>query len=480
MRRFSVISRAISCLLAFLFCAIAGAHANAATRPNVVLIQVDDMSKLQLRATYQNRGRELPAMPKVMKQIAAKGVEFSQYRVSDPICGPSRASLLTGQATHNHGMRIHASPYGYPYWQESQGSRENLPVWLDRAGYRTIHVGKYMNGYGANPPNEIPAGWDRFVSPTNGTWSYYGNALNVNGVVTTPIGSWAERDQPDCLVATITTPGYCTHATDLQTAYAVDEISSAAAADEPFYLQLDYNAPHADARRTSGPEPPERLQYVKNRTTPPRKLANRPVSQGQPLFIREQAPLNSTMKKEIRTRWGNEVASLKGVDQGIGRVISQLRTSGLLANTYVIFTSDTGLFHGEHRIKNGKFLPHEPSTRQPLIMRGPDLPADRVTTALSSNLSLASTVLSMTGAGASSDLDAGSLIGFARHPRRASQAPVLLEGFNGRDISSPDQFFDGTSLLDPNQALVMNYTGLIRENWKYVSYAYGEEELYNL
>ncbi|MGA7434758.1 MAG: sulfatase-like hydrolase/transferase, partial [Solirubrobacterales bacterium] len=154
--------------------------------------------------------------------------------------------------------------------------------------------------------------------------------------------------------------------------------------------------------------------------------------------------------------------------------------SGVLENTYVIFTSDNGLFHGEHRIKNGKFLPHEPSTRQPLIMRGPDLPAGRVTTALSSNLSLASTVLSMTGTGASSDLDAGSLIGFARHPRRASQAPVLLEGFNGRDISSPDQFFDGTSLLDPNQALVINYTGLIRENWKYVSYAYGEEELYNL
>jgi len=488
--RFSTPGRNLPLAAAILFCCsfavawfwLIESRAVAATRPNVVLIQVDDMSKNLLRSEYRDpkRGRWVPAMPNLLKQVAGRGVEFSNYYVSDPICGPSRASLLTGRATHNHGMKINVPPFGYPFWQNSQISQENLPVWLERAGYRTIHVGKYFNGYGADPQDEVPAGWDRFISPTNRTSSYYGNPLNINGQVTPPIGDWQVRDDPGCVVATIDTPGFCTHSTDLQTAYAVDEIAKSSTDLNPFYLQLDYNAPHDDGRRADGPEPPARLRPISHRTDPPGSLGNRPVSPAQPQFIRGQAPLAPDMQAEIRERWGNEVASVKGVDEGIGRILDQLEVYGMMENTYVIFTSDNGMFHGEHRIQYGKFLPHEPSTRQPLIMRGPGLPANRSTTALSSNLNLASTVLTMTGVGDGAALDGGSLIGFARHPRQPNRVPVLLEGFNGLDPALPEPFLDGGGQKRPNQAVVLNYTGLVSDNWKYVAYSYGEEELYNL
>lgn len=470
----------LGCFVAIFACLISGGRAVAATRPNVILIQVDDMSRNLMRAEYRDRGRWKPAMPNLLDRVAYQGVEFSNYYVSNPICGPSRASLLTGRATHNHGMKINVPPFGYPFWQDSQISQENLAVWLERAGYRTIHIGKYSNGYGADPQDEVPAGWDRFIGPTNRGASYYGNPLNINGEVTPPIGSWSALDDPGCVVATIDTPGFCTHSTDLQTAYAMDEIAKSTTDLNPFYLQLDYNAPHDDGRRGAGPEPPARLKPISHRTAPPGTLGNRPVSPTQPRFIRDLAPLTSPMKQEIRGRWGNEVASVKGVDDGIGQILDQLDVYGLTENTYVIFTSDNGMFHGEHRIQYGKFLPHEPATRQPLIIRGPGVPADQTTTVPGSNLNLASTVLTMTGVGDGATLDGGSLIGFARHPKRTSRVPVLLEGFNGLDPALPEPFLDGSGQQKPNQAVVLNYTGLVSENWKFVSYSYGEDELYNL
>lgn len=480
--RFLPLSAAVAfcCSLAVAFFWLAESKAVAAARPNVVMVQVDDMARSLMDAEYKDNGRWVAAMPNLRRQIAAQGVEFSRYYVSDPICGPSRASLLTGRSAHNHGMTINVPPYGYPLWQNSEISRENLPVWLDRAGYRTIHVGKYTNQYGANPPDEVPAGWDRWVSPTMGTWSYYGNPLNINGVVTPKIGSWQARDSADCVVATLDVPGACTHATDLQTAYAVDELAKTSTDLNPFYLQLDYNAPHDDGRKPAGPTPPTRVLNIAKRTPPPENLTKRPASRSQPLFIRRQPVMSGEVRREVRDRWRNEVASLKAIDQGIGRVLEQLRVNGQLENTYVMFTSDNGLFHGEHRIAYGKFLPHEPSSHVPLVMRGPGLPKGSKSGALGSNLDIASTVLAMTGVGAGSWQDGRSLLGFARNPRRLHKSPVLLEGYNGRGRDEPERFLDGSGQSRVNQAVVLNYTGFVAKNWKYIGYSYGEEELYDL
>lgn len=474
------ITIAICCSLAIGFFWLAESRAAAATRPNVVLIQVDDMARSMMRAEYRQNGRWVPAMPNALRLIAGHGVEFSRYHVSDPICGPSRASLLTGRTVHNHGMDINAAPWGYPFWQTSEISRENLAVWLDRAGYRTIHVGKYTNGYGIDPPDEIPAGWDRFVGPTKGGASFYGMSWNVNGTVTPPAGSWQSRDPAECVVATLDVPGACTHTTDVETAHAVAELAESRADASPFFLQLDYNAPHDDGRLGPGPTPPTRVQPIAGRTSPPANLLDRPVSNSQPRFIRKQPDMDWPTRQEIRRRWGNEVASVKAVDEGIGRILKELRDDGRLADTYVIFTSDNGMFHGEHRIAYGKFLPHEPSSSVPFAVRGPGLPKRKTSGALVSNLDIAATVLEMAGAQAGTWQDGWSLLRFAREPRLLGRSPVMLEGFNGRNRDDPELFLDGIGQLRANQAVVLNYTGFLARNWKYVSYSYGDEELYDL
>ncbi len=438
------------------------------------------MAKSQLRAQVRERGRWVPAMPNVLGQIGGHGVELSRYYASNPICGPSRASLLSGRATHNHGMRINTSPYGYPVWQNGPYFSENLPVWLQRSGYRTSHIGKYMNGYGYDPETEVPPGWERWATPVRNAGSgYFGTSFNIDGRMTAPIGDWHDPDKRNCAPSFYTRPGACQYSTDVMTGFALKEIAHNSSSDRPFYMQLDYNAPHDDGRPPAGPAVPARLKGLSHRVRPNYRLKDRPRA-SSPFFIRRNAPLTAEMKGEIRTRYGNEVAALRGVDEGIGRVIGSLRKQGLLENTYVIFTSDNGFFHGEHRISYGKYLPQEPSTRQPFLARGPGIPLGRKSRAPGSNLSIASTVLRMTGSQGNGARDGRSLLSNLRYPKLGSKVPVLLEGFNGRGADQPELFLDGAGNQTPNQAVVLNYNGFVAGQWKYVKYAYGDEELYNL
>ncbi|MBN8866677.1 MAG: sulfatase-like hydrolase/transferase [Solirubrobacterales bacterium] len=458
------------------------APAQAGALPaNVVLIQVDDMARSLLRAKVRQNGRPVPAMPNLLRGVGSRGVELGRFYASDPICGPSRASLLSGRAAHNHGMRINAYPYGYSVWQHSQLYGSNLPVWLQRAGYRTAHIGKYMNGYGYAPEDEVPPGWERWVTPLRDAGaSYYGSILNIDGRLVDTGSSWHSRDLPGCEPVFYTKPGACLHSTDLFTSFALKEISQARREGRPFYVQLDYDAPHDDGRLDPGPIPPARLRGLARRVIPNYDLHDVAPGPTAPTFIADQPPLTPEMKSEIRTRFANEVASLAGVDQGIGRILGLLKRTGLDKNTYVVFVSDNGMFHGEHRIAYGKYLPHEPSARQPLLVRGPDLPAGKVSASSGSTLDLAPTVLAMTGVTPPQVMDGRSLLGELRAPRRVSKVPVLLEGFSGRGPSVPEQFLDGSGQKRPNQAVVVNYNGFVAGDWKYIRYWYGQNELYDL
>ena len=126
--------------------------ANAAPgggRPNIVLIQTDDQAYKQLTRR---------AMPRTKRLLGRRGTSFTDYIVSTPQCCPSRASLITGQYPHNHGAT--SNMVGYPGLVDKGNV---LPVWLREAGYRTIHVGKFMNGYDRfTGPAQVPPGWNQW------------------------------------------------------------------------------------------------------------------------------------------------------------------------------------------------------------------------------------------------------------------------------------------------------------------------------
>ena len=148
-------------------------EANAAPgrgRPNIVLIQTDDQA-------YRQLTRRVDAATK--RLLAEQGTSFTDYVASTAQCCPSRASLLTGQYAHNHGVT--SNNVGYPGLVDEGNV---LPVWLQRAGYRTIHVGKFLNGYerSVEPDSVVAPGWDEWHSVLGDT-RYYGYDLFVNGTV---------------------------------------------------------------------------------------------------------------------------------------------------------------------------------------------------------------------------------------------------------------------------------------------------------
>ena len=145
---------------------------------------------------------------------------------------------------------------------------------------------------------------------------------------------------------------------------------------------------------------------------------------------------------------------LLAVDEAVARIVNQLSAIGKLDKTYIIFTSDNGFFHGEHRVPQGKVLLYEPSIRVPLIIRGPNIPAGQHRSQFVENIDLAPTIVAATRAQPGRVMDGRSLLPFA-HDR-------LLH--SGRDL-----------LLE-----TPTYSAIRTPNWVYAEHVTGERELYNL
>ena len=155
------------------------APASAGARPNVVVLMTDDQTVA-----------DLSAMPRTHALLGAGGVTFDRSYVSYPVCCPSRATLFSGQYAHNHGvMGLHPPTGGYARFD----AQESLPVWLQRSGYRTAHVGKYLNGYGTDTPADVPPGWsDWYGAVGDSTYRMWGFTLNENGLSKTYGGLFDE------------------------------------------------------------------------------------------------------------------------------------------------------------------------------------------------------------------------------------------------------------------------------------------------
>ena len=171
---------------------------------------------------------DLAAMPATRRAFVRHGVRFADSTVSYPVCCTSRASFLTGRYAHNHGvMGLYLPTGGYARFNDLDA----LPVWLQRVGYRTVHLGKYMNGYGSDRPAIVPPGWSEWytaVDPT--TYRMWNYTLNVNGELITYGGP---GEEPERL-----------YQTDVLRDFALDAIRRAAGDPQPLFMTLSFLAPH--------------------------------------------------------------------------------------------------------------------------------------------------------------------------------------------------------------------------------------------
>lgn len=507
-----LVAAALLALLAILVLAgrqeAGAAQSSAVQKPSFVVIQTDDSTLDQLYASLNVGGVEVQAMPYTLSLIAGRGITFNRYYVPYPLCCPSRTSLLTGRYSHNNNVRGNVPPNGgFTGFKARQAYGHNLAPWLQAAGYRTIHIGKFLNGYGDEPfddGKDVPPGWSSWHSVLNADTHhyFYGYTLNDNGVLDGPFGdsgSWetreyGERDDFGCPNAALNGKP-CFYATDKFNALAWEELN-ATSPEQPFYLQMDYTAPHGDFRRPAGPEPAPR-HYNTFAGAPFPHDRSQGFNEGnvndKPRFIREAPYLSLQDIHTYRVYYQKALESLRSIDEGVKLIVDTLGGLHRLRNTYIIFTSDNGFFYGEHRLTGGKFLAYEPSTHLPLLIRGPGIKPGTSTGELAANIDIAPTVLELAGATADKSIDGRSLVPYMKDPSLRSRRPILFESFvetadveaNGEPTSQrtvkevrPRHRGDGASasIVAPPK----DYEGIRLGPYKYIEWPDGEKELYDI
>jgi len=470
-------------------------------RPSFVVIQTDDSTLDGLYATFNAYGGApaTRAMPNTLDLLAKRGMTFNRYYVSYPLCCPSRTSLLTGRYAHNHNVRGNVPPEGgFTGFSIRKAFSHNIATWLQGAGYRTIHVGKFLNGYGDEPFDNgttVPPGWSAWHSVLKADTDhyYYGYRLNNNGVVSPPYGdsgSWdtreyGVRDDPGCPLAPLNGLP-CLYATDVFTSMAAQEIEGTSPT-RPFYLQLDYTAPHGDFRRPAGPEPaPRHYDWFWGAKVPHDRSEglNEGNANDKPSFIRNAPYLSGTELRIYRVYWEKQLDSLRSIDDGVKAILQTLGKMQRLRNTYIVFTSDNGFFFGEHRLAGGKFLAYEPATHLPLIIRGPGIQPSSVTGELAANIDIAPTVLELAGVKADQSIDGRSLVPYLGDSGLRTRRPILFESFvETRDVEAQGGRATAKSSSKANASIIAppkDYEGIRLGPYKYIAWPTGEKELYDI
>ncbi|MET0559652.1 MAG: sulfatase [Solirubrobacterales bacterium] len=485
-------------------------------RPNIIVIQTDDQTLDQLYAEYQAPGGgNVQAMPNTRALIGEKGATFTQYYTPYSLCAPSRVSLLTGRYAHNNKVRGNVPPNGgYPGFAARAAYNHDLPVWLQSAGYRTIHVGKFLNAYGDAPYDNgtsVPPGWNAWHTTLHSDTNhyFYGYELNNNGKIEGPYGdsgSWETReygpkDDFGCPYAPLNGQP-CLYETDVFTRIACEEMQGTPEGT-PIYLQLDYSAPHGDFRRPAGPEPaPRHNETFAGVPFPhgPSEGFNEGNVNDKPRFIREAPFVSPTEAHTYRVYYQKALESLRSVDDGVKQVIDTLGGLHRLRNTYIVFMADNGFFYGEHRLTGGKFLAYEPSTHLPFLIRGPGIKPDSETGQLASTVDVAPTLLELAQTKADKSVDGESLYPYGHNPELRKNRPLLFESFvqtddveqNGGAGNNPEGITYGRentaassgSAGDGASASVVappkNYYGIRLGQYKYIEWPDGEKELYDL
>ena len=440
---------AVLAVLALVLPTLTALPARAAALPNIVLIVTDDQDV-----------RSLKQMPNVHKRIERMGTSFSNFLVSTPGCCPSRASILRGQYTHNHGV-LFSDPTpggsgppdgGWEAFHDLGLERSTVATWLQARNYRTALVGKYLNGYGADGnPTTVPLGWSEWYASTS--VKYFDYEVVENGRVV-----HYGNDPKDYL-------------TDVLSRKARDFVRRAREDRKPFFLYLAPRAPHDPAT------PAPRHEGKFTRTKAPRVPSfNEDDVSDKPAYVRDAPRLSRDDIRWIDAEYRDRLRSLQAVDEMVGDLFETLKNTNALDDTYVFFTSDNGYLLGEHR-RAGKGMPYEESIRVPLLVRGPGVRAG-VVDALASNIDLAPTIAELARvdpAEVPDFVDGRSLVPLLRgkEPERWREATLVLAADRREPVGFVGEVGD-----EPRNP---GFAALRLKDRVYVEYPRtGERELYDL
>jgi N-acetylglucosamine-6-sulfatase len=421
----------------------------AAPQPNIVFILADDMRKDDLDPKY---------MPQTTAELVAKGMSFQNAFVSNPLCCPSRATIMRGQYSHNTDVWFNTNIFdpdpnvrdgGWLGYNGNGYESHNLATHLKDAdaGYRTGLFGKYLNGYSSTT---VPAKWDNWFAFKQPPDYYNYDVTDNEGDTTDNIGitkHFGSRNSD-----------YSTNVLNSQVQEFIR--ANAAPGKPPIFAYVAPYAPHAPAT----PGPGDKQTFNGLRAPRPLSFNEKDVSD-KPPWIQSLRRFSSDDIANIDQRHENRVESLQAVDDLVAAVVRTLGEQGVLSNTYIVFTSDNGFHHGEHRIRYGKARPYEESVRVPLVIRGPDAASPEPpvvqpgssTDKLVLNTDYFPTFMDLAGTQPPPYVDGRSLLPILTGPAPTSWRTAIL--IEGRKNSA-----------DPEIVLDRNYNGIRTSISKYIEY----------
>jgi arylsulfatase A-like enzyme len=393
-----------------LLAALGASSAHAAERPNILFIFSDDHAQHAISA-YGSKVNKTPNIDR----IAEGGARFSNSFVTNSICTPSRATLLTGQYSHLNGV---------PVFNRFDGARDNVAKHLQAGGYHTGMIGKWHLG-------SDPTGFDRWIV-LPGQGEYWNPTFLVPG-------------------HKLTIQGHCT---DITTELGLEWLKTRPA-DKPFFLMLHQKAPHRpwepDERNKALfkdkviPEPdtlwddyqtrptalPANEQAVAKDLTrrdlklePPQDLKGPARAQWlnfkpMELEIAQSDGTKKTLTGKELARWKYQrymqdyLACVQGVDDSVGQVLDYLDKTGLAKNTIVFYSADNGWYLGDLGLYDKRFM-YEPGLKVPLIARGPGIKAGSTPAQFVANIDLAPTFLDLAGLPIPDSMQGRSLVPLLR------------------------------------------------------------------
>ncbi len=354
--------------------------AEEAQRPNILFIMSDDHA-YQAISAYGHGLNETPNIDRLAKE----GAIFTRATVTNSICAPSRAVLLTGKHSFINGKVDNVQPFNW--------DQPNFPKLMQANGYQTAMIGKiHLDG--------IPQGFD-FSMVLPGQGSYYNPDFLIDG----------ERVRKE---------GYCT---EIITETTLDWLKNERDPNKPFCVLYHQKAPHRNWK--SAPkyltlyddvtfEPPANFfDDYENRGTAAKEQEmqihgharwghdfkmivdpdgdstgfhrelNRFNDKQREDWLNAYTPKNEDFKSKYASLSEKEIAlwkynryikdylrTIKSVDDGVGEVLDYLEEAGLAENTIVVYTSDQGFYLGEHGWFDKRFM-YEESFRTPLLIRYP-------------------------------------------------------------------------------------------------------------
>lgn len=420
-------------------------------RPNFVLVLLDDLDAATTDVWS--------ALPQTEALLADQGLSFTNSFVTDPICCPARASLLTGRYPHNTGVFDNTPPDGGAATFAGAAEQDTVATRLAQAGYATAFVGKYLNGYG-RMPTHVPPGWSEWFGLTASFYDGYTYSANHNGT-TVSFGSSPADYQTDVLGNV-----------------SLEFLESTERRDhQPFFLLVAPSAPH----HPMPPAPRHSPNPFAGEALPTRPNVDEPDVSDKPTWLRDgNPPLTPQLAGFNTNDYQRRLGSLLAVDDLIAALLARLEANGELDHTIVVFTSDNGYNLGAHRLL-AKQAPYEESIRVPLVVRGPGVRVGDEA-ALVTNLDLAPTFLQL------AQLDASDLDGASLEPLLRGDDPTWRDGFlvefngtyepNGTDYDTLAQVEAG--IVAGDRVSVPTYRAVRTTDWLFVEWYGGDEHEYEL